>query len=884
MNILSIQNYQGRNIYCHRPVIKAIVELGDLYDTPTSELEGFNEKLLSVLPGIAMHFCSCGYEGGFLERLQEGTYPAHVTEHIVLELQSMAGYSVSFGRSRLMAEPSTYTIVFEYVNEKSAIECLLAAVEIFNKLAVGQEPDIAELFGNIQKVAAETDLGPSTGAIFDEAVKRGIPVARIGNEGLLMLGHGKYSRVVEAALTDTPGCISVDIAGNKQLTKELLEINNIPVPYGITAYTPLAVVSAVEQIGFPVVVKPFDANQGKGVTLDIKNNEEAVTAWYEAVKFSKAVLVEDYIKGRDYRILVIGGKVAAAAERIPPYITGDGKRTVKELVDEENSRSLRGNDHEKPLTRIMLDDTAGRVLHKSGKTIHYIPKEGEKVLLRFNGNLSTGGTARDCTDEVHSYNAGLAVKAAGILGLDIAGVDITAEDISKPIYKGCGAVIEVNAAPGLRMHLFPSEGIKRNVAADILTMLFPTGKPSSVPIVSVTGTNGKTTTTRLISHTISLMGKVTGMTSTSGVFVGGKCLAKGDNTGPAGARLVLSNKEVEAAVLETARGGIIKRGLGYDLADVGVIVNISEDHLGIDGINSIKELTDVKSLVVEAVKPWGCAVVNADDGMTPYLLERIKCKVVMFSAAMNNKLVLSHAKAGGKAVYSKGGTICIFNGSYEERVAEISKIPITFNGVSACNVENSLAAVSALYALNIPPAVIQEGLESFKPDEDCNPGRLNVFDMGGFRIMLDYGHNPAGFKAISEMLPGLKAQRCVGVVGMPGDRTDKSIAEAGTIFAKTFNRIYIKEDRDLRGRDPGEVADIFYDAVITAGLNKDQVEVVYSELEALKAAVDDARPGDLIVAFYEEFEPVLEFVSKLKESLSEKESEADNDDLEGNPA
>lgn len=865
MNILSIQSYPGHNIYSHKSVIKAVIDLEDLYDTPTRKINGFNKKLLSILPGLSRHFCCCGYEGGFLERLEEGTYPAHVTEHIALELENMAGYKVSFGRSRLLNEPSIYSVVFEYINDKSATECLLAAVEIFNSLAAGNQPDISGYLENIRKVAAETDLGPSTSAIYDEAKRRGIPVTRLGNGNLLQLGYGKYARLLEAALTDAPGCIAVDMAGNKQLTKEMLSLNGIPVPHGFTAYTAEGAISAAEQVGYPVVVKPFDANQGKGVTLDVKSAKDVAAAYCEAVKYSKAALVEEYIRGRDYRVLVVGGKVAAVAERIPPYVTGDGIRTVKKLVDEENLSSLRGDDHEKPLTRLKLDDIALKILQKSGKGIDYVPEAGEKVLLRYNGNLSTGGTAIDCTDELHPINAELAVKAAEVMGLDIAGIDITAENIADPIYGGKGAVIEVNAAPGLRMHLFPSEGEKRNVAADILDMLFPEDKQASIPIVSVTGTNGKTTTTRLISHTISLMGKVTGMTSTSGVFVGGECILKGDNTGPASARIVLSNKKVEAAVLETARGGIIRRGLGYDLADVGVVVNVSEDHLGIDGITTLEELAHVKSLVLEAVKPGGYAVVNADDAMTPYLMERIKCRAIMFSSIHNNELMEAHMKAGGKAVYVNNGTICLYDGRREYKVAGISEIPITFNGMAACNIENSLAAVSALYALNTSLLVIREGLKTFKPDKTCNPGRMNIFDMGFFRIMLDYGHNPAGFKAVADMLPSLEAQRYVGVIGMPGDRTDKSMREAAAICAKAFSMIYIKEDRDLRGRDPGEVADIFYDAVISSGLHKDQAEIVYSELEALKAAIRAARDGDLIVVFYEDFEPVAELVTELKE-------------------
>lgn len=883
MNIISIQNYPGKNIYCNRPVIRAELDLGSLYDTPTKELKSFNESLVKILPGIARHFCSCGYEGGFNDRLHEGTYPAHVTEHIVLELQTLAGYKVSYGKSRVTDEPSIYNVIFEYVNEKSALECLLAAVEIFNSLAEELEPDIVSIIDRIIKVSSETDLGPSTRAIFDEASKRGIPVTQLGNESLLQLGYGKYSRLLEASLTDATGCLSADIAGNKQLTKELLTLNGIPVPAGAIAYSKEASAAAAEQIGYPVVVKPFDANQGKGVTLNIQNRNEAAAAYVEAVKYSKAVIVEEYIPGNDFRLLVVGGKIAAAAERIPPSVTGDGTRTVKELVDDENRNVLRGIDHEKPLTKISLDETALKVLQKSGMGIDYIPAAGERVFLRFNGNLSTGGTARDCTEEVHLYNAEIAIKAAEILGLDIAGVDIAAEDISKPIYGGHGAIIEVNAAPGLRMHLFPSEGKKRDVAKDIVDMLFPKGKPVSIPVVSVTGTNGKTTTARLIAHTISITGKITGITSTSGIYVGGKCLLKGDNTGPASARTVLSDKNVEAAVLETARGGIIKRGLGYDMADVGVIVNVSEDHLGLDGVNTLEELAFVKSVVVEAVKPGGYAVLNADDSMTPYFMNRIKCKLILFSSSLRNMLVEAHIRKGGKAAYCKEGNICIFDGITEHKVVGVNEIPITFNGSAACNIENSLAAVSALHSLNILPSVIKDGLTSFKADISCNPGRMNIFDMGDYRIMLDYGHNPAGFRAVAALLTGLGAQRYVGVIGMPGDRADSSIREAGIICSHAFSQMYIKEDRDLRGRNAGEVADIFYDAAIKEGMDKANVNIIFSELEALNAAVENARKGDLIVVFCEDYESLTIRVEELMESRAEADA-AESLDIAGIPA
>ncbi|NLD46014.1 MAG: cyanophycin synthetase, partial [Clostridiaceae bacterium] len=653
MQIIDVQCYAGRNIYSHKPVIRLTVDIGELYKSPTKDFEGFNERLLELFPGLKRHFCSLGYEGGFLERLKEGTYIGHVTEHLIIEIQNMLGYKVCYGKTRVVKEPYLYYIVFEYINEKCGIECARNSVDIMRKLIDKRSIDLDKILQNLRVVSTQTDLGPSTSALYEEAKKRGIPVMRIGNDSLLRLGYGKYSRLVQAALTDMPSCISVDIACNKELTKRILRDNKIPVPEGDVAYSIESAVQIANEIGYPVVIKPLDLSQGKGVVLNLNSESEVRSAYEEAIKYTKAVLVERYIKGRDYRILIIGGKVAAAAERTPPFVTGDGIHTVSELVDIENASQLRGNCHEKPLTKIRLDSMTKKVLNVQGFDETYIPLPEEKIFLRYNGNLSTGGTARNCTDELNPYNSALAVKAAKVLGLDIAGVDITTPDISKPVSGSNGAIIEVNAAPGLRMHLFPSEGEPVDVASDILDMMYPAGKESSIPIVSITGTNGKTTTTRLISHTLALCGKRVGMTSTSGIYIGNECILKGDNTGPVSAGIVLSNKEVEVAVLETARGGLVRKGLGYDLADVAVVTNISEDHLGCDGIETLEDLAFVKSLVIEAVKPEGYAVLNADDRFAAYFIERAVSSILLYSKDKNNPLVRAHMKSGGRAIYAE---------------------------------------------------------------------------------------------------------------------------------------------------------------------------------------------------------------------------------------
>jgi cyanophycin synthetase len=867
VEIIKTEVFRGRNIYSHRPVIRAAADLGELYDTPTRQISGFNERLLRLLPGLAKHVCSLGYEGGFAERMAEGTYLAHVAEHMVLELQSLLGYDVHYGKSRTFEKPEICFIIFEYKNEKAAVECLLAATDMINMLVAGKVPDIGRIMEHLKRTAAESDMGPSTEALYEEARRRGIPVMRLENSSILRLGTGKYTRHLEASLSDSCSCVAVDIAGNKHLTKLKLSEAGIPVPPGDVAYTCRSAAAIASAIGWPIAVKPFDANQGKGVFTNITSFAELENAFNAAVKYSHAVIVEKHIEGKDYRLLIAGGEMAAAAERKAPCVTGNGIHTIRELVEIENKNPLRGDGHEKPLTAISLDDISRQVLAKNGYSEDSIPGKGEKVLLRYNGNLSTGGTARDCTDEVHPHNAALAEKAAELMELDIAGIDITCPDISKPLDMDNGAVIEVNAAPGLRMHIYPAEGKPRNVAGAILDHLFPAGRPNSIPIVSVTGTNGKTTVTRMIAHTLRCGGINTGMATTGGIYIGDECIQKGDNTGALSAARVLSDTRVEAAVLETARGGIIKRGLGYDLADVGVIVNISDDHLGLDGIDTIEEMAMVKSLVAEAVRPEGTAVLNADDEMTtPFILKRVKCTPLLFSSGIDNLLIQKWLKEGRDAVYARDGAIYAFLSGREKHIARIRDIPITYGGKAACNIENSLAAVSALLALGMPAGKIRKGVMSFTPDLAANPGRLNIFDMGGFTVMLDYGHNKASYSAVMDMARQFSAPVYTGVIGMPGDRRDESIIEVGRLCGRFFTKLYIKEDNDLRGRDAGEAAGLLYGAAIEAGMDKDRISVIYQEELALKKAITDASPGEMIIMFYEELDPAVEVLEKFRKS------------------
>lgn len=864
MKIINTRTYTGSNIYSHKPVVKILLDLNDLTETTTADIEGFNETLIDFFPGLNTHYCSTDHAGGFVERLYEGTLLSHVVEHLALELQCVSGYDVYFGKTRVVEEPSVYYIVYEYAasNHYCATDFGRAAVDIVTALTENKPDLISGITDRLQHAISLFDLGPSTRAIWNEAQKRHIPVRRLGMDSILQLGYGKHTRFVASSLIDTTSCISVDLAQNKQAVKDILYEHNIPVPAGDLADSEEGAVLLADQLGYPVVVKPYNGNHGKGIVTNIDNEKLLRSAYRLACIYSHRVIVEKYVEGKDFRILVVGNRVAAAAERKPPSVVGDGKSTIAALIARENLNQQRGEGHEKPLTRIPLDTVASELLARSGYTEDSIPALGEVVLLRENGNLSTGGTARDCTDEIHPKNRILAVKAAQAIGLDVAGIDMVASDISQPLGSSNGAIIEVNAVPGLRMHLHPSDGQSRNVAADILNHVYPKGTPCSVPIISITGTNGKTTVTRLIRHVLSISGKKVGMTCSSGSYIGEECVSKGDNTGPLSAHSILYNREVEVAVLETARGGIIRKGLGYDEADVGVIVNIGEDHLGLDGINTLEDLAFVKSLVVEMVKPNGYAVLNADDSLTESIARDVRCRLIYFAQQRANLVIERHINQGGIAVTAENGQVVLYRDGIRHPMLRLQEIPITFGGVLACNVENALAAISGLVALGIPEHTIRLGLRTFSPDPATNAGRFNFFDLGDFQVVLDYGHNPGGYLSVIQLIECLNPTRKVGVIGMPGDRSNGAIVKVGRISGQHFDEIYIKEDEDLRGRNPGEVASLLYEGALSGGASEADIRIIPDEIEALKTAISNAQYGNLIVMFHEHFDAAYQIVQQ----------------------
>ncbi|MDN5331025.1 MAG: cyanophycin synthetase [Tepidanaerobacteraceae bacterium] len=866
MKIVDIRALEGPNIYSPKPVIRMLVDVGKWDDVSTKDIEGFKERILEKLPGLAQHHCCFDRPGGFLIRLEEGTYLPHVIEHVALELLNLLGQDVKFGRARRW-EKTTYSIVFGYEGKYAALEAGKFAVRLVEDIVCGKEADLRGELTRIERYSAEMELGPSTSAIEREAKSRGIPVTRIGDGSLLILGYGAFQKRVEATLTNCTSCVAVDIACDKILTKKMLSLAGIPVPEGVLVYTEEEAAKAARELGYPVVVKPADGNQGKGVSLNLKSEKEVREAFHIAFGYSPKVLVENYIRGRHYRLLVVDRKFVCAAERIPAHVVGDGIHSIRELTEMVNSDPRRGEGHEKPLTKIKIDPVVQRVLSKNGYTLDSIPENGQIVLLRENCNLSTGGTAKDVTDLVCPENKVLAERAAAVVGLDVAGIDITTEDISVPIEKSGGAVIEVNAAPGIRMHLYPSEGEPRPAAKAIVDMLFPENPPK-FPLVAVTGTNGKTTTVRMIAGILSHHGLKVGMTCTDGVYIGELCIKKGDCSGPESARMVLLDPSVEAAVLEIARGGLIRGGLSYDMADVGIITNITGDHLGQDGVHTIEDLIFVKSLVAEQVKPEGYAVLNADDIATVEVRKRLKGNVIFFSLEEDNLVLRKHLCEGGRGVYVRDGVIVLHSEETLLPLVKVAKIPATMGGKAKHNAQNALAAVAAGWALGVPLETIKKALCAFKCDESNNPGRLNIIDGGRVRIILDYGHNPAAIEAVIATAKAMNPARMIGVIASPGDRMDDAIVMLGQVAGRGFQRLVIKEDEDLRGRRPGEVASLLLQGALSAGLKKEQIDVILKESEAIAFALENAQEGDLVVIFYEKYEAAVKTIREtLKRSM-----------------
>jgi cyanophycin synthetase len=861
MRIESIRTLAGPNVYTHQPALIMRLDLGELNEKESYEIPGFVERLLARLPELHEHHCSKGRHGGFVERLHEGTYFGHTVEHVALELASLAGCAATHGKTRYAGEPGIYNVVIEFCAEQATRYLLETAVEFVEALIAGEEFSLAERIEEARRIASETELGPSTRAIVEAAERRGIPWFRENEASLVRLGYGKNLRLIQAAMTDGTSAIGVEIAGDKDFTKARLAKASIPVPEGEIVYTEAEAVAALDRIGAPIVVKPLDGRQGKGVSLHLSTPEEVRDAFRIAREFSREVLVEEMFDGRNYRVLVVGYRMVAASERIPCHVTGDGVHTVGELIEIENQNPLRGEGHEKPLTKIRKDDPIlTTFMRKEGWSMEAVPEAGERVMLCAGMNLSTGGTAKDVTEDVHPSVRSLCERAARIMGMDVCGVDLVLNDIAAPHGEG-GGIIEINAAPGLRMHQHPGEGRPRDAGQAIVDMLFPAESNGRIPIISITGTNGKTTVTRMISHILIEAKFVTGTTTTDGIYLNGARIVRGDTTGPVSAMTILEDKAVEAAVLETARGGIVRRGLGYDWSDISVITNVGADHIGQDGIESIEDILWIKSLVAERVREGGTLILNADDERLARLSERravsrVPKSYVYFSLRPDNPVLLEHCRAGGTGYFYTDGWIMELEGdAAAQAIVEAAAISATMGGTADFQIANALAAVAATRAFGLSREMVGASLARFRSDAE-NPGRANLYKVGGGYVMVDYGHNPDAFEAVCRMAARWEDRRVTGIIGVPGDRDDSVVEQAGRVAARGFHRVIIKEDKDLRGRAPGEVAKLLCEAVNDEWPGT-ECRIVLDEVEALRAELQELQQGQVVVIFYDKLEPVL---------------------------
>ncbi|KGN38730.1 cyanophycin synthetase [Knoellia subterranea] len=872
LTIVESRVYRGGNVWSYDPAIHLVVDLGILEEYPTDLLDGFTDHLLELLPGIENHTCSRGVKGGFVQRLREGTWLGHVSEHVALQLQQEAGHDQRRGKTRMVkGQPGRYNVIYGYSDEGVGMAAGRLAVRLVNNLVRAEEGfDFREELDTFLRRADRTAFGPSTAAILEEAVSRDIPYIRLNSASLVQLGQGVHAQRIRATMTSKTGALAVDIASDKDLTTKLLGSAGLPVPKQETVRGPNDAVAAARRVGYPVVLKPLDGNHGRGVCLDLQTDDEVREAFHVAREQSRRgnVIVESFITGKDYRCLIVGGRMQAIAERVPAHVVGDGEHTVAELVDITNSDPRRGVGHEKVLTRIKVDAAAEQLVHDQGFAMDEVPPQGTMVKLALTGNMSTGGISVDRTFDAHPDNVEIAEEAARMVGLDVAGIDFICPDIASPVRETGGAICEVNAAPGFRMHTHPTIGEPQFIAKPVVDLLFPPGAPSRVPIVAVTGTNGKTTTSRMIAHIMKGVGRKVGMTSTDGIVVDERLVFKADASGPKSARMVLQNPRVDFAVMEVARGGILREGLGYDRNDVAVVTNVAPDHLGLRGIETVEQLADVKAVVVEAVPRNGFAVLNADDALVRKMRRRCSGSIVWFTTSTPGTAVRDfvdeHCRRGGRAVVlepsDKGDMIVIRHGRRSMQLAWTHLLPSTFGGTAMFNVSNAMAAAGAAFAIGTGLHEIRQGLRTFSTSYYLSPGRMNQVNVNNVDVIVDYCHNAPGMKVLGEFVERYAEAKSgatelgklsrLGVIATAGDRRDADMRELGTIAAQHFDVIVVREDERLRGRKPGETAGLVAEgakAAMADGARCRQVEIVTDELSAVRHVMARANPGDIVV-------------------------------------
>jgi cyanophycin synthetase len=871
LRVLERSVYRGPHLYSGRPMIRLQVDLGRLEAYPTDKLPGFAEALLTRLPGLALHGCSHGRPGGLVERMENGTWLGHVMEHVALELQTLGGARTTRGKTRsVRGRPGVYNILYVYEGEAAGLLAGRLAIELVQTLlpedlrgATGLDriceappglgADLDAAVAAIVQARRGAAFGPSTASLVDAARRRGIPVERLNAQSLVQLGWGARQRRIRASVTDRTGLIAAESAGDKAEAKALLQGVGVPVARGVVVRSLDDALAAAARLRPPWVTKPLDGNHGRGVSTGLTTADDLRRGFAEAARHGARVVLEEHLPGRDHRVLVVDGQVIAVAERVPAHVVGDGERSVEQLVAAVNEDPRRGLGHEAVMTRIRLDESAEAELDRQGLKPRAVPEAGQIVWLRSTANLSAGGTAIDRTDAIHPDNAAIARRAALAVGLDVAGIDMLAPDISRSVRETGGGVVEVNAAPGLRMHLHPSEGEPRDVAGPILDMLYPRGSRARIPIVAVTGTNGKSTVGRMVAHILKCDGRTVGLTNTSGVYVGEERVAAGDSSGPRSARMVLRDPTVDVAVLECARGGILREGLAFDRCDVGVVLNVQPDHLGLKGVDTLEDLAAVKSVVAESVGRRGLSVLNADDPLTIRMARHAGGRLCWFSLRGGDAapgFVLKHIADGGAAVLLEpDGTIALHLEGARSPVCSVQAIPATLGGHAVFNVQNALAAVAAAHGVGVDTAAIAQALSGFTSSFEQNPGRLNLHEGHGFRVILDYAHNPEALRALGRMARAIRPadRRTIAMISIPGDRRESEIREMGEIGAAFFDVLVFRETPDNRGRPRGEVVRLLREGALSAGFDKKNIHLIEEEAEAARGALGLAEPGDVVV-------------------------------------
>ncbi|MFT3742207.1 MAG: cyanophycin synthetase [Gammaproteobacteria bacterium] len=864
MEILNLKVLKGPNYWSNfrKKLIVLELDLKRYEAIPTDQIEDFPALLTHLIPSLHTHHCSEGQEGGFVKRLQQGTWLGHVIEHVALELQTLAGMDCGFGRTRSTAKKGVYYVVFSYEIEEAGIYAAQAAVQLVSALVHFKSyPFLLRDIQQLKRIFAAKSLGVSTKAILREAKKRNIPYTHLEDDtSLVMLGQGCHRRLISATIGHATSCIGVDITAEKDLTKNMLSAAFIPVPEGKVVKDFNDLRKALKVLGYPVVIKPRDGNHGRGITTHILNQQQAMAAFDVAKTVSKTVIVERFVEGSDYRLLVVNYQLVAAAKRVPAFVVGNGQSTLQQLIDQENQNPQRGEGHENYLTKIVVDEQTLMILASVGLTLESILPAQQILYLKHTANISTGGVPMDVTKHIHPQNKLLAERIARLVNLDICGIDLIAKNIETPILENQGRIIEVNAAPGLRMHMNPQLSHDGSIAQHVMDMLYPNDAPTRIPLIAVTGTNGKTTTVRLIAHLAAQAGHKVGFTTTDGIYINHERVYTGDCSGPSSARAVLQDPLIDFAVLECARGGILRQGLGFNACDISILLNVSEDHLGLEGIETLEDLVRTKSVVVRSTRAEGTAILNADDDLIYELREELSCQIALLSLRDDNPRILAHCANGGLAAYISEGFIVVRRNHDLTKVVKLENIPLTHGGMAQCMIQNLLAALLAGIASQFTLEQIVQSLVSFIPSAQNLPGRMNLFHFDHCKVLIDYAHNTDAFIQLQQYVQKITMGKKVGIIGAPGDRRPHDIKQIGFYAAQMFDQIIIRHDKDGRGKTNEEITCYLMEGIMAVNPNLD-VSILSDEKAALLYAIKTAEAGTFITCC---FDKVFEAIDLLK--------------------